>query len=223
MLARRSLPLSLIVTVFLVSIAAVPFSRKLIRSSSPIPSTIPELMQSIRKSAPHLHIVLLRDHLPDEGIYLCERPYPRERLRQLLRVPECAHHWRGIVYGERADRLGVIPPEELASWGEYSMQIGPLLFFGDPALLEYIRQALHATDGGDTELTMLLDGVVPRKAAQHETPLRMRAGQFRGDSWGPLRVSFVVNPPACHCPAAGERGQEKRRRDLPIPASGSIS
>jgi hypothetical protein len=163
--------LSLIVTVFLVSIAAVPFSRKLFRSSSPIPSTIPELVQLIRQSAPQLHIVFLREHLPDEGVYLCERPYPRERLQHLLRVPECGHRWRGIVYGERADRLGVIPPEELASWGEYSMQIGPLLFFGDPALLEYIRQAIHATEAGATEFLISLDGVVSRKAAQRETPL----------------------------------------------------
>lgn len=161
MSARSSLPRCFVTAAFLGSIAAVPLGYRMLRSADPTPRTLAELTDQIRQSLPHLHVVLFRDSMPDEGLYLCERPLSRERLQHLIRAPELGHRWQGIVYCERVGRLSQIVPEQLASWGEYSMRIGPVLFFGDPALLRRIRQTVHSTDGADAELPIISATVFP--------------------------------------------------------------
>jgi hypothetical protein len=146
---------------FLGSIAAVPLGYRMLRPPEQAPRTLVELADQIRQSAPHLYVVLLRDSMPDEGLYFCERPWPRERLQHLVRARELGHRWQGVVYCERVGRTARIPPEQLVGWGEYGMRIGPLLFFGDPTLLRCIRQAVHTTDGADVEFPIASASVLP--------------------------------------------------------------
>jgi hypothetical protein len=84
----------------------------------------------------------MRDSSPEEGIYLCQRPQSREQLQWLRRAADYGDRWRGIVFCEFSRQLGEIPDAELERWGEYGMRLGPFVFFGDPALLRQIRQAL---------------------------------------------------------------------------------
>jgi hypothetical protein len=101
-----------------------------------------ELSEHLRKSGLPLYVVPQTDISPEDGIYLCERPEPREQLQRLARAAERGDRWRGIVYCEFNKRLGEIDEDALNNWGEYGLRLGPFVFFGDPALLRRIRQAL---------------------------------------------------------------------------------
>jgi hypothetical protein len=84
----------------------------------------------------------MTDITPVEGLYLCERPQAREQLQRLVRAVEYSDSWRGVVFCECNKRLGEVSDEQMADWGEHGMRLGPFVFFGDPALLRRIRQAL---------------------------------------------------------------------------------
>jgi hypothetical protein len=101
-----------------------------------------ELTQHLQRSGLQFHVVPLTDISPEEGLFLCERPEPREQLQGLRRAAEYSARWPGIVFCEFNKRLGEIDEGELERWGEYGLQLGPFVFFGDPALLRRIRQAL---------------------------------------------------------------------------------
>jgi hypothetical protein len=57
-----------------------------------------------------------------------------------VRSPEFARQWRGIVHVQRIVAYDVVNTSE---WGEYGMQMGEWLFFGDPELLRHVEEALR--------------------------------------------------------------------------------
>jgi hypothetical protein len=130
------------VAALLASTGIVPLAYPLLRPSVPPPDTLTELTELLRQSDPLLHAVAATGLSLEGGVYFCDRPLPRERLRRLLRASEHAHRWRGVVYCERSGGLAPIREEHLRSWGEHAMRIGPLVFFGDPVLLRRIEMAI---------------------------------------------------------------------------------
>jgi hypothetical protein len=143
MFNRLSPTLWVSVTVLLASIVIVPLAYPLLRPSVPPPHTLTELTELLRQADPSLCAVAMTDLGLEDGVYFCERPQPREQLLRLLRAPECAHRWKGVVYCDRSSGLAQIPADQLHSWGEHGMQVGPLVFFGDPALLRRIETAIR--------------------------------------------------------------------------------
>jgi hypothetical protein len=120
----------------------VPFCHSLLHPPSVPPNSLTELTDRLNRSGLSLYVVPLTDSSPEAGLYLCERPNSREQLQKLRRAVELSERWRGIVFCEFNKRLGEVDDAELERWGEHGMVMGPFLFFGDPALLRRIRQAL---------------------------------------------------------------------------------
>jgi hypothetical protein len=121
---------------------AVPLAHKLVLPPAPHPRTLTELTQRLHQAGLSLHVVQMTDTTPEAGLYFCERSQPREVLQWLRRAAEYGERWRGVVFCELRERQGEFPDTELERWGEYGLRIGPFLFFGDPALLRRIDQAL---------------------------------------------------------------------------------
>jgi hypothetical protein len=128
---------------FAVGAAAVLLAHRLLHRHAE-PRTLAELAALLRQSDPPLYAVPIAEHDAEAGLYLCERPRPREQLRQLPRFPELAERWRGVVHCEWNQPLTGIDEDELGRWGAYGMRMGPFVFFGDPALLGRIRRAIAA-------------------------------------------------------------------------------
>jgi hypothetical protein len=127
---------------FTLCVVVVPLSCQLLSPPAVPPRTLTELTERLHRAGLSLDMVPLTDISPEEGLFLCERPQPREQLQKLVRAAEHGERWRGVVFCEFNRRLGEIDEAELARWGEHGMQLGPFVFFGDPALLRRIRQAL---------------------------------------------------------------------------------
>jgi hypothetical protein len=142
MRARRPLPRWVIVVAFAVIVVAVTLASRLLHPPTFPPRTLGELTERLRRSDPPLYVVPMADHSPEEGVYICERPRPREQLQWLRRSPEHAARWRGVVYCERAGGVIRVPEDQLESWGEHGLRVGPFVLFGDPALLERIRETI---------------------------------------------------------------------------------
>jgi hypothetical protein len=152
MLFRKPLPLSIGVAFFVVSVAVVPLACRLLRRPAHPPHTLTELTQLLSQDALSLYVVPMVENRLEEGIYICANPQPHEQLWSLVRNTKGAGRWQGVVYcekaGKMAERMSVIVEREiLEDWGEYGMQIGPLLFFGDPALLRRIHKVIFDHQG----------------------------------------------------------------------------
>ena len=144
MSARRPWPRWIFVMAFATCVAAVPLTHRRRHRYAEPPRTLVELAALLCQSDPPRYAVPMAEHDAEAGLYLCERPRPREQLQQLRRLPESAYRWRGVVYCEWNRGLGEIDEDELGQWGVYGMRMGPLVFFGDPALLGRIRRAIAA-------------------------------------------------------------------------------
>jgi hypothetical protein len=120
----------------------VALAQRLLHRPADPPGTLAELVDLLRHADPPLYVVPMTDYGPEAGFYLCERPRPREQLQWLRRAAEHSDRWRGIVFCEMNRSLGEIEENEWQRWGEHAMRIGPFVFFGDPALLGRIRQAI---------------------------------------------------------------------------------
>jgi hypothetical protein len=143
MFAQRRLCSWTLAVTFALCIAAVPLAHRLLHSHSATPRTLTELTEQLRRAGLVLYAVPMLDSFPEQGIYLCERPLPREQLQRLHRFSEQGDRWQGIVFCEFSHRLGgELADEVWRCWGEYGLQIGPFVLFGDPALLRRIRQAI---------------------------------------------------------------------------------
>jgi hypothetical protein len=57
-----------------------------------------------------------------------------------LRSPEFAGQWKGLVH---VQRIAPYDFPNTSAWGEYGLQVGDWLFFGDPELLRRIEGALR--------------------------------------------------------------------------------
>jgi hypothetical protein len=140
--ARRPVSPWTLALAFVLCAVAVPLTCQLLHPPAAPPRTLMELTERLHRAGLPVHAVPLTDISPEEGLYLCERPQPREQLQRLVRAAEYSERWRGVVFCEFNKRLGVVDDAELERWGELGMQLGPFVFFGDPALLHRIRQAL---------------------------------------------------------------------------------
>jgi hypothetical protein len=122
--------------VFLVTLLAVPLAYRAFRSVPRPPQTPAELTEALQQFRPALYIVPANGRNPQSGIYISERPLPSARIAKLLRQPQHADRWKGVVYCERYRYGSEICPPYLDDWGDHGLHAGPLLFFGDPRLLE---------------------------------------------------------------------------------------
>jgi len=143
MLFRKPLPVWMYVILFVVSCLLIPLANRL--RSRPIdpPRTLSELRSRLSRCAPPLYTVWYFEDNPENGIWICAQPPSRKQLPILFRHPIHANHWKGFVFCERISKQCTIPEGTIRDWGEHAMQIGPLLFFGDPDLLRRIRKAIE--------------------------------------------------------------------------------
>jgi hypothetical protein len=149
MLFPKSIPRWMYVGLFLGSVVLVPLLYHLARRPVSSPSTPTELTVLLAQRAPSLYVISEVEHRPECGIYICTQPQLREQLSWLVRNPlilgtSRIGKWEGVVFCEKVEKLPGWKIEEhvLQSWGQHGMQIGPLLFFGDPSLLQRIREVI---------------------------------------------------------------------------------
>jgi hypothetical protein len=121
---------------FLVTLLAVLPAYRAYHSVPRPPETPAELTEALRQFRPALHIVPANGSNPQSGIYISERPLSRDRIARLIRQPQQAYRWEGVVYCERYQGGSTIGPPDMEAWGEHGLRAGPLLLFGDPRLLE---------------------------------------------------------------------------------------
>ncbi len=141
--ARKPLPLWIVVALFVASIAVVPLaSRPLLRSAA-MPRTLTDLTKVLSQNTPELYVLAQPNGL-EQGVWICTRPYSREQLAQLMRLSEAKYtsRWQGIVYCEKITQWNEVAEDQLQYWGQYGMRIEPLLFFGDPVLLQRIHKMI---------------------------------------------------------------------------------
>lgn len=145
---RKSIPMWMYVGLFFGSVVMVPLLYHLSRRPADPPCTLSALKQLLSQEEPSLHMVPVDEKHPECGIYVCTQPQPLEELMRLYRNPyaigkyRCGR-WQGVVHCERVSTNGFgIEEQQIQSWGEHGMRIGPFLFFGDPALLHRIQKAI---------------------------------------------------------------------------------
>jgi hypothetical protein len=140
---RQPVPLWILGAVLLVSVAAGQLTYRRLHSVAREPRTVREVRERLEHSSPDIHVVRVMEASEEAGVYLCTAPQPREKLHRLLRNADLAQHWKGVVFCAPVGRATAIPPEELQSWGEHAMQLEEIVFFGDPILLEAIRNTMY--------------------------------------------------------------------------------
>jgi len=126
----------------------VPLANLVLRPAPRPLETPAELAEALRQFRPALHVVPANGRDPQSGIYISVRPLRPGRIAGLVRQPERADGWEGVVYCERDLAVSQIGPPDLAGWGEHGMRAGPLLFFGDPRLLAEIAPLVGADGPG---------------------------------------------------------------------------
>jgi hypothetical protein len=91
-----------------------------------------------------LHAALTMEHDTHPiDLFFMRDPLARTRVMALCRCPERIGDWKGVVLVERLNPTGENLPF-LDGWEGCSLQLGPFLFFGDPALLAEIETALRS-------------------------------------------------------------------------------
>ena len=130
------------VSLFVVAAVTIPLIGQVQRRLNSLPAGPTELMELLSQKEPSLYVVSVVENKPDNGIYICTQPTPPEQLFRLNRTAQGFARWKGIVFCERVGKYFIIEDFEIQSWGEHGMQIGSLLFFGDPVLLQRIRTAI---------------------------------------------------------------------------------
>ena len=103
---------------------------------------VPDLLHHLEEQGLALHTVPTRRGDPRWGAYLCERERRWEELVGLPLRAERAGRWRGVVLVLPAAAPLRVPAEDVDGWGRNGLRAGPLLFFGDEALLRRIAEAL---------------------------------------------------------------------------------
>jgi hypothetical protein len=144
----RSRPYTVVTGAFLVATLAVPSADRLLRPAPQTPEMPAEVAELLRQAYPALYVVPANGGSPHSGIYVSQRPLPLGRVVKLIRHPDFAHRWEGVVYCERDGWIGRIAPYDLDRWGEHGMRAGPLLFFGDPSLLGDLAPLVGAEGPG---------------------------------------------------------------------------
>ncbi|HTU89406.1 MAG TPA: hypothetical protein VMF69_04855 [Gemmataceae bacterium] len=144
MLIRKPLPRWSSVSLFVVVVAMIPLIGQARRRSISPPDTLTELAARLSQCTPPLHVVQLNTDMPEGPMWVCARPLSREDLWGLIRAKERAQagQWQGIVFCERRGVNFVIMDDFIEVWGPYGMRAGPFVLFGDPNLLQRIREVI---------------------------------------------------------------------------------
>ena len=137
---RKPLSLWLSVSMLGLSTAVTPLVYRALCPPFVPPRTLQELSELLCQAEPGLLVVPIMPSRPEGGLWVCERPRSWDELARLRRAPEYAYRWQGVVLCERIGEMTELVDTEI--WGEHGMQVGPLLLFGDPALLRRIHQAI---------------------------------------------------------------------------------
>ena len=101
---------------------------------------VADMRARLRERLPHFHQTADAADDSEAGFYLTATPCVWESLNLLPRVPERAARWRGVVH---CVRYGSEIRPAVEEWGGCALTAGPFLFFGDPALLAEVREALR--------------------------------------------------------------------------------
>ena len=147
MLLRKPLPLWINVSLFAAAVTLIPLVGQRMRRRASPPRTLTEFTAPLSRCSPPLTVVPLFPDQPNSCVWVCARPQSREQLCGLARDPELVKtgHWQGIVFCERVGEGAMIPDEFIRdNWGEYALRIGPFLLFGDPDLLQRIRETFRS-------------------------------------------------------------------------------
>ena len=145
MLLRKPLPLWTAVSLFAVSVATISLSSRLWRQSADSPRTMTELRARLSQCTPPLAVVPQFPDRTESSMWVCTSPQSREQLSRLYRDPGRAKRgqWQGIVFCERMGEEGGIPDDFIRdNWGEFGTRIGPFVLFGDPVVLQRIREVI---------------------------------------------------------------------------------
>jgi hypothetical protein len=122
------------------SAAATPWAYRSLFPAIAPPRTVREMAELLSKAEPGLYVIPVAPNYPENGVWVCDRPQSWEQLSWLRRAPEHAYRWQGVVFCQKAGEMTEVVDTD--TWGEHGMQIGPLLFFGDPALVRRIQKAI---------------------------------------------------------------------------------
>jgi hypothetical protein len=144
MLIRKPLPIWISVSLFAVSVATAPQAVRMLRRPAEPPRTLAELVALLSHRTPPLYTVRQFENSPENGMWVCVRPRSREEFPCLIRAPEYAHRWEGLVFVERNVNSFSIPDDFIRDkWGVYGTRVGPFVLFGDPEVLQRIRPAIE--------------------------------------------------------------------------------
>jgi hypothetical protein len=137
------------VSLIVLSAGTMPLVRRPLHQPASSLQTPTELAQLISQDAPSLYVISVLEHQPESGIYICTKPQPREQLFRRLRGSEvaCKREWQGVVFCEKHGNLCSIGEDVIEAWGEHGKRIGPLLFFGDPVLLQRLHKLIFDHQG----------------------------------------------------------------------------
>jgi hypothetical protein len=145
MLLRKPLPLWINVSLFAGAIAMIPLAGLWGRRPVSTPRTLSEFTERLSRSMPSLHVVHQFPGRPECPVWVCTRPQSREQVWGLIRAAECGQQWQGIVFCERMGPTWVVEAEDefiRNNWGQYGVRVGPFVLFGDPDLLQRIRDVI---------------------------------------------------------------------------------
>jgi hypothetical protein len=104
---------------------------------------LPELVDLLRAHGMDLRVVPVRERGEvTQSAYLTTTEAGWQHFNALPRNPQQIDRWQGCVYGER-----ILDPDEryfrASERADCCLQQGQFVFFGDPALLNEIRQVLR--------------------------------------------------------------------------------
>ena len=115
-------------------------------ADKPVPAQdLPELITLLRHRGVTLRVVPVQEHgRVTTNAFLTTTAADWHHFNALPRNPGMINRWQGCVYSER-----VVDPinrsQRASEWGGCCMQRGEFVFFGDPILLNEIRQALRVS------------------------------------------------------------------------------
>jgi len=145
MLIRKPLPRWVHVSLFVAAVAMIPLFGQLRHRIVSLPRSQTELSARLSRCTPPLHVVQQVRDIPESPIWVCVRPQSREHLRGLFLDPGRVREgrWQGIVLCQLEGKGSVITDDFIReAWGEYGMRIGTFVFFGDPDLLQRLREVI---------------------------------------------------------------------------------
>ena len=126
---KRLRPLALFIAGLTVVLVAVWFGR--------LRSTPPADLDALEAGVRPLGLTPVR--VGRFAVYLCDHPRDLAELHRLVRAPEGASEWVGVVYADYAPPVDALDDRTTHDWGRFGLRVGDWVFFGGPGLLAKIR------------------------------------------------------------------------------------